>query len=83
MSFAYLLLFPMALSAFWINIRATEELTCILTAISGLVSLIFSLLLAPWFAKLLMLVVFLKLEEVFLRRLLPKRWFDYTAQKML
>jgi hypothetical protein len=79
MSFAYLLLFPMALSAFWINIRAKEELTCIVTAISGLASLVFGLMLASWFTKLLILAMFLKLEGVFWKRLPPRRWFEYIS----
>ncbi|MCG9890418.1 MAG: hypothetical protein MH252_05030 [Thermosynechococcaceae cyanobacterium MS004] len=61
---AYLFFLPIAFGAFWLNLRAREELICIITAISGSFFLILGLMLAPWFIQLLMLIFLCRPESL-------------------
>lgn len=71
---AYLFFIPIAFGAFWLNLRAREELTCIVTAVSGGFSLILGLTLAPWLIQLLMLVLLCRPESLLIKLFFKRKY---------
>ncbi len=71
---AYLFFLPIAFGAFWLNLRAQEELICIVTAVSGGFSLILGLMLAPWLIQLLMLVLLYRSESLLIKLFFKRKY---------
>jgi hypothetical protein len=71
---AYLLFIPIAFGSFWLNLRAREELTCIVTAVSGGFCLILGLVLAPWLIQLLMLILLCRPESLLIKLFFKRKW---------